>query len=84
MARKLNIPVVKVGYAFELFKKSHSSIPVYESATNDHPSEQGSYLIACLFYRFISGKSLKNVKYAPTKIPGSEAKIIRAFADSIS
>jgi hypothetical protein len=82
MAKKLNAGLVKVGFAFEGFKKKYPNISVYTSDQNYHPSPQGSYLIACLFFKYITGENLKNVKYA-AGLDEKEALLIRQFADTI-
>ena len=82
MSKKLHSDLVKVGYAFQTFKTQNPLIPIYQSSSDDHPSSQGSYLIACLFFKKITGKSLKNIRYR-AGLNSREAKIIRQFADTI-
>jgi hypothetical protein len=81
MARCTEAGLVRVGYAFEAFKKANKTIPLYGS-DNFHPSRQGSYLIACLFYRYITKTSLAKVKYA-AGLDAKEAAAIRGFADGV-
>jgi len=82
MAKITNAGLVKVGYAFEGFKKKYPKIQLYEGQEDNHPSKQGSYLIACLFFRYITGKGLNNVKYT-ADLDVKQARLIRKFADSI-
>ncbi len=82
ISRKINSGLVKVGYAFYTFKSQHPTIPIYQSHSDNHPSLQGSYLIACLFYKNITGNSLKNTKYS-AGLNNKQAQIIRDFADGI-
>jgi len=82
MAKKLNAGLVKVGFAFEGLKKKYPNISVYASEEDPHPSPQGSYLIACLFFKYVTGKNLKNVKYA-AGLDQKDALLIRQFADII-
>jgi hypothetical protein len=81
MTKKLNADMVRVGYAFEAFKKKNKNINLYES-DGLHPSRQGSYLIACLFFKYLTHRTLNNVKYA-ADLDTKQAKIIRKFANKI-
>lgn len=81
MAKRTKAGMVKIGYAFEAFKKSNRNINLY-APDNGHPSKQGSYLIACMFFKYFTGKPLTLVKYAAT-LDAKEAAIIRKFADTI-
>ena len=81
ITKKLNAKMVKIGYAFELFKKTNKSINLYDK-DNTHPSPQGSYLIACLFYKNITGETLSKVKYS-AGLDINQAAVIREFANAI-
>jgi hypothetical protein len=81
MAKKLNAGLVKVGYAFEEFKKTNKDISLYES-DNSHPSSEGSYLIACLFYKYITGLAPADIKYS-ADLDVRQAELIRKFAGTI-
>ena len=81
MAKRIHAGLVNIGYEFEAFKKSNKNINLY-GPDNGHPSQQGSYLMACLFFKYFTGRSLTNVKYAAT-LDIKEAATIRKFADSI-
>ncbi len=83
MAEKLNADQVKIGYAFEEFKKTHPEIPVYVSDTNTHPSLQGSYLIACMFFRYLTDLKAATICYSAF-VEEKQAKIIREFADTMN
>lgn len=51
-----NSEIVKVGQAFDLFRKRYPSIPLL-TADHKHTSPNGSYLAACVFFAQLSGQS---------------------------
>ena len=86
LAAKINAGIVEVGLAFEKCKRQYPEIHLYiesdESDNNIHPSMQGAYLIACMFYKYITGQSLDSVKYH-ADLNEDEAKKLRRVAESI-
>ena len=82
MAQKVGASVAHVGYCFELCKIKHPSIHLFNEVDNFHPSKQGSYLIACVFYKFLTGNNLNKIKYS-AGVNEEEAKEIRELIDDI-
>jgi hypothetical protein len=81
LAKKIKAGIVRVGFVWELCKKQYPEIPLYESKYNDRPSKQGSYLIACVFYRYITKLKVGNVKYS-AGIDELQAKEIKKLVDA--
>ena len=78
----LHSGVVRAGYAYELCKIHYPNIPLYQSATDTHPSPQASYLIACLLYKCITKNDVKGACY-PATFDAKEAQQIRSLVASI-
>jgi hypothetical protein len=56
LGRELGAPVVPVGLAFEQSLAARPDLRLHD-ADGKHPTEAGSYLTACCFYRFLYGRS---------------------------
>ena len=54
---------VEIGAAFEKCRKDYPAIKLYFDESADHPSKQGAYLIACMFFRYLSGQPVSSIKY---------------------
>ena len=80
VADSLNDWVAPVGEAWRLVLNNTSM--VLHSSDNSHPSIEGSYLGACVFYASIFGKSPIGLYYPPSIHPDS-ALILQQAADSI-
>ncbi len=52
-----------VGTCFELCKRKFPELVLFESKEDTHPSKLGSYLIACVFYRVLTGESVSGINY---------------------
>jgi hypothetical protein len=52
-----------VGTSFELCKKKFPELMLFESREDPHPSKLGSYLIACIFYRVLTGEKTGEINY---------------------
>ena len=74
--------LVEIGMAFEKCKKDYPGIKLFFDESADHPSKQGAYLIACLFYRYISGQPVGAIKYH-ADISEQEAANLRKVADAM-
>ena len=81
-SKSINADVVRIGLAFEQCRTKYPHIPLYESKGDEHPSKEGSYLIACMFYKYITGQSLGKIKYS-AQLNEGDAKNLRAVADGI-
>lgn len=62
IAAELNVPVVPVGSAWFYAVTEHPELSVWQE-DGSHPSEQGTYLAACVFYAFIFQESPEGLKY---------------------
>ena len=82
IAKKIGAFVAPVGYAFELCKVKYPSISLFDSTDNFHPSRQGSYLIACVFYKFLTGLPLNKIKYS-ADVNEVEAREVRYLVDLV-
>jgi len=80
MARITNASVLNVGDAFLNFSKKHPDTPLIEKV-GGHPTKEGAYLIASLFYKYFTKRTLKDVRYS-ADINRKTAKAIREFVDS--
>ena len=82
MAAKIGADVLEIGAAFEKCNKDYPAIKLFFDESADHPSKQGSYLIACLFYRYLSGQTVAALKYH-ADVPEAEAANLRKVADAM-
>ena len=82
IAAKYSADVVEIGVAFEKFKKDCPDIPLYYRGDDAHPSRQAAYLIACMFFRYITGQNVDKMKYH-ADITDAEAQKMQKIADSI-
>jgi hypothetical protein len=82
MAAKIGGDVIEIGPAFEKCKKDYPGIKLFFDESADHPSKQGAYLIACLFYRYLSGQPVGALKYH-ADISEQEAGNLRKVADAM-
>lgn len=82
IAEKIKARIAPVGEAFELCKKQHPDIKLYESAVDDHPGEAGAYLIACVFYRVLTGNKSNGLQYH-AKLEQDIAVKLQQIADSV-
>ncbi len=78
----VNADVVEIGAAFEKCKKMYPAIPLYLGRYNGHPSRQGAYLIACMFFRYLSGQRAGTLQYH-ADISEGEAANLRKVADAV-
>ncbi|HHC80034.1 MAG TPA: hypothetical protein ENK46_09145 [Flavobacteriia bacterium] len=77
VARQLSSTVVPVGLAFKDFIATNNSIHLYAS-DSIHPSQAGSFLSACLFYKELYNKNPASNSYTGT-INQGDADVIKAF-----
>lgn len=67
--------VAPVGLYFELCKKKYPELSLFESTEDTHPSALGSYLIACVFFKILTGEKTADVKYSETLTQTDKDKI---------
>lgn len=65
IGREIGARVIPVGVARENLLKARPDAPIYQR-DGKHPSPQGTYLAACLFYSMLSGHSPKGL---PADVP---------------
>lgn len=61
-ARQMDVPLVLVGYAWASVRLQNPEIQLWQ-ADGSHPSEQGTYLAACVFYAVLYQESPLGLKY---------------------
>lgn len=67
--------VAPIGQYFEFCKKKYPELSLFESKEDTHPSVLGSYLIACVFYKTLTGEKTTDVKYSGTVTELDKGKI---------
>lgn len=80
--------VVPAGRAFELiWEDSQGEEPpvthadlYWSQADDSHPSLRGTYLIACLFYGKLWGRSPEGLAWSPLLIPAAEVNYLQSVA----
>ncbi len=62
IAQELSVAVVPVGQAWELALKQYPDLTLWQT-DGSHPSQEGTYLAACVFYAVIFKESPVNLSY---------------------
>jgi hypothetical protein len=62
IARELNVAVAPVGYAWSAVRKQNPGLELWQP-DGSHPSEQGTYLAACVFYAVIFRQSPQGLTF---------------------
>lgn len=77
LAKKLNVPYIPVG---EIFMKARELRPDLNMYFDDrHPSSDASYLIALIFYKALTGKTVSDIPDRLTSIDENGENIILSF-----
>lgn len=79
VAKDLKASVAPVGAAWELALKENPN-RVLHQADKSHPTKEGTYLAACVFYGAIHGKSPEGLSGAPGGLKDEEARKLQALA----
>jgi hypothetical protein len=79
LARRLGLPVVAVGQAFEAARKTPGAPDVY-GPDHHHPSVAGTYLAALVFYRFFTGRTGAEATYRPRGLSEQDAAMLVRLA----
>lgn len=82
IAQDIEVDVVPIGQAFENCRLKYPNIDLLVDRYDQHPNPNGSYLIACLFYRYLTGRNCKAISYNGA-IEKSVAQKLRKVADSV-
>ena len=80
MAQNNESLLAPIGIAWKDLREQHPEINLY-SSDGSHPSIQGSYLAACVFYAVLFDDSATN-NYTPTNLNINEAQLIQTFANN--
>jgi hypothetical protein len=80
IAQELNAPIAPVGAAWLTAVKEHPELVLWQE-DGSHPTEQGTYLAACVFYAVIFHQSPNELTYR-AGLSGETARIIRSIASS--
>jgi hypothetical protein len=75
LSRRLGLPVVAVGRAFEAARETHGAPDVY-GPDHHHPSVAGTYLAALVFYRFFTGRTGAEATYRPHGLSQQDAALL--------
>lgn len=78
IARELAAPVAPVGDAWRLAWQQTPSLALWQSDSS-HPTEQGTYLAACVFYAVIFQQSPEGLDYVG-HVPKDTARTLQAVA----
>jgi hypothetical protein len=81
IARELHATVAPVGYAWAVALRRAVGSGLWQS-DGSHPTVEGTYLAACVFYATIFLKSPKGLRYH-AGLPGNEAMKLQAIASDI-
>ena len=80
LAKDFNVKFFPVGLIWDAIRKDNSNIDLYFD--NKHPSSVGSYLIALIITKTLTGKSLKNIPKRLYKIDEKGEKFYLSFVSS--
>lgn len=76
LAALTGVDLVNVGLVWEALQAQSIDFGLYDDC--NHPSIQGSYLSALMFYAYFSGQDVTNVTFAPDGISPEDAETLRA------
>ena len=76
IAREINAIVVPCGKAWEKAIANNTNFNLYNS-DNVHPSTEGTYLNACVFFATLSGRNPEGTSFAPVNYPISSQSDIQ-------
>ncbi len=78
IAQDLSLPVAPVGYAWLIAYRQESRLDLWQD-DGSHPSPQGTYLAACVFYAAIFRQSPEGLSYLD-RLPGETARALQTIA----
>lgn len=81
IAQELNVPVAPVGYAWLIAHGQDSQLDLWQ-ADGSHPTDEGTYLAACVFYAAIFQQSPLGLKYLD-RLPPNLAVELQTVAANI-
>ena len=80
LSARTKTPIVNAGEAFKYFRESKQSNKELTTDGN-HPTLQGSYLVAAMFYVCFTGQGTNSIKYTPDQLTVSEAAEVLKIID---
>jgi hypothetical protein len=81
IAQELGVPMAPVGEAWLIAKRQHPELELWQG-DGSHPSEQGTYLAACVFYATIFRQSPEGLRYI-AHLPKETAKVLQTTAANV-
>jgi hypothetical protein len=81
--------IVKGGRAFERISNNNNNPAVsfrelyWSNNDGSHPSKQGTYMVACLFYATIFNESPQSISFRPSGVSNAEASFLRDVASNV-
>lgn len=78
IARELNVPTAPVGSAWSTALQEHPELVLWQD-DGSHPTEQGTYLAACIFYAVIFHENPDGLTYR-ANLSRETAEALRAMA----
>jgi hypothetical protein len=82
IAHELDVLVAPVGLVWSQARKQYSELDLWQ-ADGSHPSEQGTYLSACVFYAVIFHQSAEGLKYRGSISKDNAHRIQKTAADYV-
>ena len=82
IANELDAMVAPVGIAWQQVRQQHPEINLYQE-DGSHPSEQGSYLAACVFYATVFQESPEGLRYDAGLSQEETAVLQRIAAETV-
>ncbi len=73
--------IAPVGHAWARVVREHPEIELYRR-DGTHPTQDGTYLAACVIYRVVSGQSPVGLTYRPWPMTDETAAVLQGAADT--
>jgi hypothetical protein len=64
LSKQIDCDIAQVGLFFEICKRKYPELALFESVEDTHPSALGSYLIACVFFKELTGEKASKISYS--------------------
>jgi len=81
IAQELGVSVAPVGHAWLIATKEHPDLELWQG-DGSHPTDQGSYLAACVFYATIFRQSPEGLSYRG-RLPKKTASALQSTAANV-
>lgn len=80
LGTSINAPVVAAGDAWGEVLKNDASLSLYQS-DGSHPTPAGTYLVALMFYRFLTHNGVNEVGYQPDGVSSADNAYLHRLVD---